>query len=108
MSAGPFDATRSKEISIFKEKASDKEYVASFKLNFYAESAPRAVWTKGQFAIDLDISIVDGVPRISGIKKKDAASTKGQAECSDADQPNAGKPPSIFLRRFRSRQTWIR
>jgi hypothetical protein len=53
-----------------QEKIPDKEYVASFKLNSYAESTPRAVWTKGQFAIDLDISIVDGGPRIPESKKR--------------------------------------
>ena len=48
----------------------DKEYVASFKTNFYHESAPRAIWTKGQFTTDLDITIVDETPKISGIRVK--------------------------------------
>jgi hypothetical protein len=61
-----------------QEKVPDKEYVASFKLNFYAESLPRGIWTKGQFAIDLDISIVDGIPRISGIKEKMLHQQKGK------------------------------
>src|SRR6266496_152320 len=60
-----------------QEKVPDKEYVANFKLNFYAESAPRAIWTKGQFTIDLDITIVDGVPRISGIREKLVHQQKG-------------------------------
>jgi hypothetical protein len=69
-----------------QEKVPDKKYVASFKLNFYAESAPRAVWTKGQFAIDLDISVVDGIPRISGIKEKMLHQQKGK--------PNPAMPNS--------------
>src|SRR5207245_1931471 len=53
-----------------QEKVPDQEYVASFKTNFYHESAPRAIWTKGQFTTDLDITIVDGTPKISGIRVK--------------------------------------
>jgi hypothetical protein len=67
-----------------EEKVPDKEYVASFKLNFYAESAPRAIWTKGQFTIDLDITIVDGIPKISGIREKMLHQQKGK--------PNPVKP----------------
>jgi hypothetical protein len=69
-----------------KEKVPDTEYAASFKLNFYAESAPRAVWTKGQFAIDLNISVEDGIPRISGIKEKMLHQQKGK--------PNPATPSS--------------
>ena len=61
-----------------QEKVPDKDYVASFKLNFYAESAPRAIWTKGQFTIDLDITIVDGMPKISGIREKMVHQQKGK------------------------------
>jgi len=60
-----------------QERAPDKEYAASFKLNYYAESTARGQWSKGQFGIDLDISIVDGVPRISGIKEKILRQQKG-------------------------------
>jgi TIR domain len=67
-----------------QEKVPDQEYVASFKLNFYAESAPRAIWTKGQFKIDLDITIVDAIPKISGIKEKMLHQQKGK--------PNSAKP----------------
>jgi len=61
-----------------QEKTADKEYNANLKLNYYAESTERAQWSKGQFAIDLDISIVDGVPRISGIKEKILLQQKGK------------------------------
>jgi hypothetical protein len=61
-----------------QEKVPDKDYVANFKLNFYAESAPRAIWTKGQFTIDLDITIVDGMPKISGTRQKLVHQQKGK------------------------------
>jgi hypothetical protein len=93
MSAGPFGATRSKEIYIFKRKSPDKEYAASFKLNFYAESVPRAVWTKGQFAIDLDISIVDGIPQISGIKEKMLHQQKGKPNAAMPNSPTPANRP---------------
>ena len=61
-----------------EEKVPDREYAANFKLNFYAESVPRQVWTKGQFAIDLDITIVDGTPKISRIREKTLHQQKGK------------------------------
>jgi hypothetical protein len=61
-----------------QEKVPDKEYVASFKLNFYYESAPRAIWTKGQFMYDLNITIADGMPKISGIRGKMLHQQKGK------------------------------
>ena len=61
-----------------QEKVPDKEYVASFKTNFYHESAPRAIWTKGQFITDLDITIVDRTPKISGIRVKMVHQQKGK------------------------------
>ena len=68
-----------------QEKVPDKEYVASFKLNFYAESAPRAIWTKGQFTIDLDITTMDGMPKISGIREKMLHHQKGKPKSSEAE-----------------------
>ena len=78
-----------------QEKIPDKEYAASYKLNFYAESAPRAVWTKGQFAIDLDITVVDGVPNISGIKEKTSRQERGSLK---AVAPNAASPSKPVAR----------
>ena len=74
-----------------QEKVPDKDYVANFKLNFYAESLPRAIWTKGQFAIDLHITIVDGIPRISGIKEKMLHQQKGKPNPA---MPNSPTPPT--------------
>jgi hypothetical protein len=76
-----------------QEKVPDKEYVASFKLNFYAESAPRAIWTKGQFKIDLDITIVDGVPKISGFKQKTLHQQKGKPSSS----PSTNAPRKSYV-----------
>jgi hypothetical protein len=70
-----------------QEKVPDKEYVASYTLNFYAESAPRAIWTKGQFTIDLDITIVDGMPTISGIKEKTLHQQKGKLNPAKPNRP---------------------
>ena len=53
-----------------QEKVANREYAARFKLNFYAESVSRTKWTTGQFVVDLTISMVDGEPKISGIKEK--------------------------------------
>jgi TonB family protein len=75
-----------------EEKAADQRYTASFRLNYYAESAARAQWSKGQFAIDLDISIVDGVPRISGIKEKILRHQKGNLKA--VALTNAASPGS--------------
>jgi len=61
-----------------QEKVPDQQYLAKFQLNFYAESTPRSIWTKGQFAIDLDITIVDGMPKISGIRQKLVHQQKGK------------------------------
>jgi serine/threonine protein kinase len=68
-----------------QEKIPDEEYAASYKLNFYAESTARAQWSKGQFAIDLDISIVDGVPKTSGIKEKILSQQKGNLKAQALD-----------------------
>jgi TIR domain-containing protein/PEGA domain-containing protein len=61
-----------------QEKVPSQQYLANFKLNFYAESPPRNIWTKGQFAIDLDITAMDGVPKISGIREKLVHQQKGK------------------------------
>ena len=61
-----------------QEKVPDQQYLANFKLNFYAESLPRNIWTKGQFIIDLDITIVDGTPKISGFREKLVHQEKGK------------------------------
>ena len=60
-----------------QEKAMDRDYTANFKLNFYAESQERHIWTKGQFQIDLEISVLDGALKIVGIKEKMLHQQKG-------------------------------
>jgi WD40 repeat protein len=61
----------------FEEKSPDKEYVANFKLDFYAESSARRAWSKGQFDIILNIMISDGVPKIVQIKEKVTRQQRG-------------------------------
>jgi tetratricopeptide (TPR) repeat protein len=73
-----------------QENSADQKYHASFKLNFYAESPARAEWSKGQFAIDLEIRIVDGVPNISGIKEEISSQQKGKTNAAKPTAP----PPS--------------
>lgn len=75
------------------ERVPDREYTASFKLNFYAESNARAEWSKGQFAIDLGISIIDGLPKISGIKEKVLRQQKGKTNAGGANT----KPLRAFV-----------
>ena len=48
-----------------------------------------------------------GAPEDFRNQRKDAASTKGQAESGDAEQLNACQSASTSLRDSRSRQTWI-
>jgi S1-C subfamily serine protease/class 3 adenylate cyclase len=81
-----------------QEKVSDREYAASFKLNFYAESPPRQIWTKGQFAIDLDITIVDGGPKISRIREKMLHQQKGKpGQNANQTAPRKGYPSGIAV-----------
>ena len=53
-----------------QEKIPNRDYVAGIKINFYVESVSRTTWKSGQFVIDLAISMVNGEPKISGIKEK--------------------------------------
>jgi hypothetical protein len=76
-----------------QEKVPDKEYVASFKRNRYAESAPHALWTKGQLAIDLDITVTDGIPKISGIKAKMLHQEKGKPTPVTSNSPTPANLP---------------
>jgi hypothetical protein len=77
-----------------QEKVPDQQYSASFKLNFYAESTPRAVWTKGEFLTDLEIAIFDGVPKIVGIKQKMLRQQKGKPATAAKNPIKATRPPS--------------
>jgi TonB family protein len=52
-----------------QEKVPGKEYSAFFKWNFYAEN-PKGQWSKGQFAIRLEVTAVDDTPKIVGITEQ--------------------------------------
>jgi TonB family protein len=65
-----------------QEKTPDKQYSATFKLNYYAESPARDQWSEGQFEIDLDISIIDGAPKITRIKEKILRQQKGNLKAA--------------------------
>jgi hypothetical protein len=75
-----------------QEKISGQQCLASFKLNFYAESPPRNVWTKGQFAIDLEITLIDGFPKVTAIREKTLHQQKGR--------PGANPKPSVALKSY--------
>ncbi len=74
-----------------QEKVPGQQCVAHFKLNFYAESPQRNVWTKGQFAIDLQITSVDGVPKIIAIQEKTLHQQKGIPGKAPAPTTNAAQ-----------------
>ena len=65
-----------------QEKVPGQQCTASFKLNFYAESPQRNIWTKGQFAIDLEITLIDGLPKITAIREKTVHQQKGRPGAS--------------------------
>ena len=53
-----------------EEKMPGQQYRADFKLNFYAESPSPAQWSRGQVAMTLDLDIIDGSPKITGINQR--------------------------------------
>ena len=77
-----------------QEKVPNREYAASFKLNFHAESLLHTEWSKGQSAMDLAIRVVDGEPKISGIKEKMVRKDEGTAKAASALTSGAVMSPS--------------
>jgi|GEM_PF-897648 len=59
------------------EKAPDRNYTASFQPTYYVENPARGEWINLAVAVDLQISIPDGVPRIVSIKQKTLSKEKG-------------------------------
>jgi len=77
-----------------QEKVPGQQCIASFKLNFYAESPQRNIWTKGQFAIDLEITLIDGLPKITAIREKTVHQQKGRPGASPKPSSTARGLPS--------------
>jgi len=77
-----------------EEKIAGQQCLASFKLNFYAESPPRNIWTKGQFAIDLEITLIDGLPKITALREKTLHQQKGK--------PGVSPKPSVVPKSYPS------
>jgi TonB family protein len=73
------------------EEGPHKEYAATFKLNFYAENE-HAQWSKGQFAIRLDINTTDGAPKISGISEKVLEQHKGENAKAPENRQHIAQP----------------
>ncbi len=59
------------------EKAANRSYTASFEHDYYVENATRGEWINGAVAVDLQITIVEGTPKISSMKQKNLRKEKG-------------------------------
>lgn len=59
------------------EKAANRSYTASFEHDYYVENASRGEWINGAVAVDLQITITEGTPRISSMKQKTLRKEKG-------------------------------
>jgi hypothetical protein len=74
------------------EKAPGKEYGANYKVNFYAESTGHE-WSRGKSSVHLDITVIDGVPRISRIKQTFIQRHKGKLGAPVSNQAAGTKYP---------------
>jgi hypothetical protein len=77
-----------------------KRYIAKFNLNFYVESAARAEWIKGAFAMTLDIDASEANPCITAIGEKVLHREKGKIGASAAV---ALARPQTIARHFRGK-----
>jgi hypothetical protein len=59
------------------EKAANQTYTAIFEHDYYVENAARGEWINGAVAVDLQIIIVEGTPKISSMKQKTLRKEKG-------------------------------
>ena len=59
------------------EKAANRTYTAIFEHDYYVENAARGEWINGAVAVDLQITIVEGTPKIASIKQKTLRKEKG-------------------------------
>lgn len=77
-----------------QEIAPDHEYKASYVQQFRAESAANQIWMEGEVAVDMQITIVDGAPKVSAITQKTLSRKKGRL--SSNQPPNFDTPlPAI-------------
>jgi cell division septation protein DedD len=59
------------------EKAANRAYTATFEHDYYVENAARGEWINGAVAVDLQITVTDGIPKISSMKQKTLRKEKG-------------------------------
>ena len=59
------------------EKTPDRGYTASFQPDYYVENPTRGEWINLAVSVDLQISITDGVPKITSMKQKTLRKEKG-------------------------------
>ena len=84
------------------EKIPDRAYTASFEPDYYVENPARGEWINLAVAVDLQISITDGTPRISSMKQKTLRKEKGtmqprsvpRTEDSPATRPAVSASPA--------------
>lgn len=71
------------------EKAPDRSYTASFQPDYYVENPVRGEWINLAVAVDLQISISDGVPKINSLKQKTLRKEKGTMQPRPAGKTDA-------------------
>jgi hypothetical protein len=59
------------------EKAANRTYTATFEHDYYVENATRGGWINGAVAVELQITVADGTPKISSMKQKTLRKEKG-------------------------------
>jgi hypothetical protein len=63
-----------------REEIPNQEYNASFQQDYYVEDPARRDWIRGTVSVDLRISVVDGLPKISSIKQRTLNREKGRGK----------------------------
>lgn len=60
-----------------RETVPDQSYSARFHMAFYVESSERKEWARGEFALEMNVAMVNGTPRIVSIREKVVHREKG-------------------------------
>jgi hypothetical protein len=81
------------------EKAPDRSYTASFQPDYYVENPIRGEWINLAVSVDLQISILDGRPKINSLKQKTLRKEKGTMQPRPAPKIEAlpGTPSPVAV-----------
>lgn len=81
------------------EKAPDRSYTASFQPDYYVENPIRGEWINLAVSVDLQISILDGWPKINSLKQKTLRKEKGTMQPRPAPKIEAspGTPSPVAV-----------